>query len=506
MEKQMRIGIIGGGKRCKAFLEMFDARRFPKLAAQIVAVADLDLDAPGIRLAREKDIFVTRNYKDFYKIKSLDLVIELTGEAELLEDFLKHKPARVRVLESAISRIFGDVLRLSAEYQLTRRQIDLVEGIMDSLFIGLRDWVVVMQPDLKVLDANEAFLDAVRTSKDDVTGKYCYEAAFGLKECCRGDGFDCPVARCLETGNVAHAILEGPAPDSGRYREITAVPLKAAGGRIELIVEIFRDITDELEKKVEQKILALKKDLMRLVYDEKMISLGKLAASAVHEINNPLTGINALARLMGQELESGEVDAAARDKFIYYLSLIDSESARCSGIVRDLLHFARQTKGIRCEFQLNELIEKAIHFVRFRLDSQKIEARTELDPGLPRMMGDQSKVEQCLLNLIFNAIDAMPDGGELVLRTSLDRRSALQIRLDVADSGVGIPQEIIPLIFEPFYSTKTHDRGVGLGLAVVYGIVKEHGGSIYVKKSEEGEGAHFIVRFPVDGPVDETCN
>ncbi len=314
------------------------------------------------------------------------------------------------------------------------------------------------------------------------------------------------MARCLETGNVAHAILEGPDPDSGRYREITAVPLKAAGGRVELIVEIFRDITDELEKKVEQKILTLKKDLMRLVYDEKMISLGKLAASAVHEINNPLSGINALARLMGQELESGEIDAAAKDKFIYYLSLIDSESARCSGIVRDLLHFARQTRGIRSEFQLNELIEKAVHFVRFRLDSQKIEARTELDPGLPPMMGDQSKVEQCLLNLIFNAIDAMPDGGELALRTSLDHRSGLQIRLDVADSGVGIPEEIIPLIFEPFYSTKTHDRGVGLGLAVVYGIVKEHGGSVYVKKSEEGEGAHFIVRFPVDGPVDETCN
>ncbi len=151
MKKQIRIGIIGGGNRCKAFLEMFDARRFPKLAAQIVAVADPDLDAPGIRLAREKDIFVTRNYKDFYKIKSLDLVIELTGEAELLEDFLKHKPARVRVLEAAISRIFGDVLRLSEEYQFTRRQIDLVEGIMDSLFIGLRDWVVIMQPDLKVL-------------------------------------------------------------------------------------------------------------------------------------------------------------------------------------------------------------------------------------------------------------------------------------------------------------------------------------------------------------------
>ncbi len=497
MEKQMKIAIIGGGKRCKAFLEMFDARRFPKLGAEIVAVADPDLEAPGICLAREKKIYITRDCKDFYKIKNLDLVIELTGKADLLEDFIKHKPPRVRVLEAAISRIFGDVLRLSEEYQFTKRHINLVEGIMDSLFTGLRDWVLIMQPDFKLLDANEAFLEAVRMNKEDVIGKRCHEAAYGSAEQCRGDGFYCPAARCLETGNAAHAILEGCGqPDMVRYREITAFPLKAADGRIELIVEISRDITDELEKRVEQKVSALKKDLMRLVYEEKMISLGKLAAGAVHEINNPLTGINALARLVRQELESGDPDAAAKEKFIYYLGLIDSESARCSGIVRDLLHFSRQAKGIRSHFQLNELIEKALDFVRFRFDSQGIRARTELDGDLPRMVGDQSQIQQCLLNLIFNAVDAMPDGGELALRTLWDRASS-QIRFEVADNGIGIAQGIIPQIFEPFFSTKSHDKGVGLGLSVVYGIVKEHGGSIYVK-SDEGAGARFILKFPVD--------
>ncbi len=497
MEKQMKIAIIGGGTRCKAFLEMFDARRFPKLGAEIVAVADPDLEAPGIRLAREKKIYVTLDYKDFYKIKNLDLVIELTGKADLLEDFLKNKPSRVRVLEAAISRIFGDVLRLREEHQFTKRHINLVEGIMDSLFAGMRDWVLIMQPDFKLLDANEAFLEAVRMSKDDVIGKHCHEAAYGSAGQCCGDGFYCPVARCLETGNVAHEILEGSGrPSLGRYQEITAVPLKTADGRIELIVEIFRDITDELEKKVEQKISSLKKDLMRLVYEEKMISLGKLAAGAVHEINNPLSGINALARLVRQELESGETDAAAKERFIYYLSLIDSESARCSGIVSDLLHFSRQAKGVRSDFQLNELIEKALDFVRFRLDSQGVSTRTELDGDLPRMVGDQSQIQQCLLNLIFNAVDAMPDGGELAIMTSWDR-AASQIRIEMADDGIGISKEIIPQIFEPFFSTKSHDRGVGLGLSVVYGIVKEHGGSVYVI-SEEGAGARFILKFPVE--------
>src|SRR5208337_2906656 len=179
MEKQMKIAIIGGGKRCKAFLEMFDARRFPKLGAEIVAVADLNHDAPGICLAREKKIHITRDYKDFYKLKNLDLVIELTGKADLLEDFLKNKPPRVRVLEAAISRIFGDVLQLREEYRFTKLQINQIEGIMDSLFIGLRDPVLIIRPDFKLLDANDAFLEAVRMSKDDAIGKHCYEAVYG---------------------------------------------------------------------------------------------------------------------------------------------------------------------------------------------------------------------------------------------------------------------------------------------------------------------------------------
>ncbi|MGC9963926.1 MAG: ATP-binding protein [Syntrophobacteraceae bacterium] len=496
MEKVMKIAIIGGGKRCRTFLEMFDARRFPKLRAEIVAVADPNPDAVGIRLAREKNIYTTGDYKDFFAIKSLDLVIELTGKEELLDDFLRNKPAKMRVLEAAISRIFGDVLRMREEYLFTKRHIDLVEGIMDSLFLSMRDWVLVLQPDFKVLDANEAFLNAVCTSKEEIIGKFCFQAACGLTDHCGGEGFDCPVKRSLETGAISHAILEGAGQEgSGRYHEITAVPLKAADGRIQLVVECFRDITDELEKKVEQKTLALKLDLMRLIHEEKMISLGKLAAGAVHEINNPLSGINALARLMQKELESGDIDPASKDRFIYYLNLISTESVRCSGIVRDLLQFSRQSRGARVFFQLNETVSKAIHFIGFRLEAQNIQVQTRLCEELPQLIGDQSQIQQCLLNLLFNAIDAMPDGGELAVSTYWDR-SRGQIRLEIADSGTGIPKEFVSRIFEPFFSTKSRDKGVGLGLSVVYGIVKEHGGSIFVR-SKEGAGARFIIKFPL---------
>ncbi|MEM5786202.1 MAG: ATP-binding protein [Syntrophobacteraceae bacterium] len=494
MEKPMKIAIIGGGKRCRAFLEMFDSGRFPKLRAEIVAVADPDPDAVGARLAREKGIYTTRDYKDFFAMKGLDLVIELTGKEELLDHFLKNKPAKMRVLEGTISRIFGDVLRLREEYLFTRRQIDLVEGIMNSLFLSMRDWVLVLQPDLKVLDANAAFLDAINKGKEEIIGKFCHQAAYGLHHQCGGEGFECPVKQSLETGAIAHAILEGVGPEGrGRYQEITSVPLKAPDGRIQLVVECFRDITDELERKVEQKVIALKQDLMRLIHEEKMISLGKLAAGAVHEINNPLSGINALSRLMQQELESGEIDAAGKEKFIYYLDLISTESARCSGIVRDLLQFSRQARGVHVPFELNEIIAKAIHFVGFRLDAQNIRVKSRLSENLPLLVGDLNQVQQCLLNLLFNAIDAMPEGGELEVSTCLDESNL--IRIEVADTGMGIPKGLLSQVFEPFFSTKSRDKGVGLGLSVVYGIVKEHGGTIFVR-SKEGSGTRFIIKFP----------
>ena len=498
----MNIAVIGGGKRCKAFLEMLDARRFPHLQAQIVAVADINDAAVGIQLARQKGIYTTRDYHDFFAIKDLDLVIELTGNEELLEDFLKRKPSRLKVLESAISRLFSDVVRFREEYLLEKRQLEMVQGIVDSVFSSIQDRVLIMQPNLKILDANQALLDSVGMTKEEIVGKYCYQVSHQSTGPCTEKGHICPLVESIETGGMAHAIHEHFDRNNQMwYCEVTTVPLKNNQGKIDLILEILRDITDELENRVEQKTRSLTMNLTRLIHEDKMIALGKLVASAVHEINNPLSGIHALARLVHRGLEEEPLNAENLNQYKYYLQLIDTESARCSNIVSNLLSFSRQQKMERKPFQINEIIHKVVSLFGHKMELQHVNLHLDLEDDLPKMVGDPSQIQQCIVNLFFNAMEAMPEGGDIIVRTRWEDSKNL-IRLEVEDTGFGIPEEMLSQIFEPFFSTKNQDKGVGLGLSVVYGIIKEHHGSIYVK-SEVGKGSNFIIRF---FPIPEDIN
>ena len=499
MEAPMRIGIIGGGKRCEAFLEMLGTMRFPRLKAQIVAVADPNDHAVGIRHAREMGIYTTTDFRDFHRIENLDLVINLTGREELLEDFLTHYPAKVRVLESAISRMFADILRYRGEYICRERQYEIIEGIIDSIFFSIRDWVLLLSPDRRILDANEAFLREMGLGKEQVVGRYCHEVSHQSLHECGGEGFFCPLKESVLTGSVAHSIHEH-LDGSGqvRYCEITTVPLKGAEGSVEIVIEIVRDITNELERRIDEKTRAFKRDLARLIHEDKMIALGKLVASAVHEINNPLSGIHALARLMYQEIQDGDMTGERMAQFKYYLQLIDTESARCSNIVSNLLSFSRQSKVEHKPFQLNEVIARALLLSRHKMGLQQIEVHQEPAEDLPEMQGDPGQILQVILNLLFNAMEAMPEGGEINISTVLEPEKD-RIHLQIADQGVGIPGELMSQIFEPFFSTKSQDKGVGLGLSVVYGIVKEHKGDIYVQ-SKVGEGSRFSLWFPVAKP------
>jgi PAS domain S-box-containing protein len=261
------------------------------------------------------------------------------------------------------------------------------------------------------------------------------------------------------------------------------------------MVSFIRDLREM--RRLEQQFA----DQARLLHQDKMMSLGRLAASVVHEINNPLAGILNYVRLMIKIMGRGAPNPEQMEKFQKYLGVVESETDRCSRIVGNLLAFSRKSKMEFAEVKMNEVLERSLMLSQHRMMLQNIEAKTDLDPKLPPIQGDFNQLQQCIINLLFNAIDAMPNGGTLVLASAFNTKMNV-VEIKVSDTGFGIPKENLPRIFEPFFTTKTEGKGLGLGLSTVFGIVDRHKGTIEVR-SEVGQGAAFIIRVPAapKGPV-----
>jgi two-component system, NtrC family, sensor kinase len=254
------------------------------------------------------------------------------------------------------------------------------------------------------------------------------------------------------------------------------------------------DVHRTLELRVEKKTRDLERAHTSLVRSEKMASLGKLAATVAHEVNNPLFGILTYSRLCLRELEKNGFDSDAAVKMRERLNLIERESRRCGDIIRNLLTFARQAPQQRDANNLNELIERALALVRHRCEMQSIALDATLAPDIPPINCDAGQVQQVVLVLFVNALEAMGNGGRLAVSTEWDAESD-QAVVRVVDTGSGIPPEVLPQIFEPFFTTKDDKLRTGLGLAVAKSIVEQHAGTI-TATSTPGAGTEFVITLP----------
>ncbi len=255
------------------------------------------------------------------------------------------------------------------------------------------------------------------------------------------------------------------------------------------VVVFFRDLTTI--KRLKQQFI----DQVKYLHQDKMVSLGKLAASVVHEINNPLAGVLNYIRLMSRLLGRDALSPEEIQKFRKYLDIVGSEVKRASDIVSNLLAFSRKSRLEFSEVDLNAVLERSVMLSGHKLMLSNIRIEKHLDPALPKVMGDFNQLQQCVLNLVFNAADAMPDGGCIIIESSHKPGSRV-VEIKVADTGRGISKENLPRIFDPFFSTKQEGKGLGLGLSVVYGIIDRHKGAI-TAQSEPGRGAVFTIQLPV---------
>jgi two-component system NtrC family sensor kinase len=317
-----------------------------------------------------------------------------------------------------------------------------------------------------------------------------------------------PVVKLYEgTQRIADGDLKTRVQVRGRHE--LAQLAKAFNQMAEDLSAARREVTQwsqKLEDKVVEKTEELSRAQRQVLQMEKMASLGKLSATVAHELNNPLSGVLTYARLVRRELDEQPLEREQREELNRYLSVIEKECQRCGGIVQNLLVFARRSSVAMAPVDLNEIVERSLMLVRHHLEISGVTVQCELLRDDSLIVADGGQLQQALMALLVNAIEAMKDvdgeEGELSVRLTGTEH---EVQIDVADTGVGIAPEVLPQIFDPFFSTKEAENGVGLGLSVVYGIVDRHGGHIEVD-SKVGQGTVFHIRLPrqanlSDGPT-----
>ncbi len=223
----------------------------------------------------------------------------------------------------------------------------------------------------------------------------------------------------------------------------------------------------------------------QLLQAEKLASLGFLAAGIAHEVNTPLTGISSYTQMLLKEVGYNDPKAEILRK-------MEQQTFRASQIVNNLLNFTRQSKGHFTELEVNQVITDTISLLDYQFRNSRVKLKLNLTDSLPLIRGDKGKLQQLFLNLLKNATDSMPQGGELGITSKVENDS---VEVSIRDTGVGITKEHLPKIYDPFFTTKEGGQGTGLGLSVSYGIIQEHSGSISVKSSL-GKGTDFIIKLP----------
>jgi len=342
---------------------------------------------------------------------------------------------------------------------------DILEHMQDALFAAGSDGAVTL--------VNAAAARLVGRSREEIVGRPAAEL------------FD------PETGPFAAGALDALAPEEIHNlsthllaKDGTKVPvlfssstLKDKDGRVTGFIGAAKDVSEvrRLEARMHQ--------------SEKLSAVGQLAAGVAHEINNPLGVILGFAQGMARQLQDGDADELP-------IRSIEREALRCKTLVQDLLTFARTTQSQREALDLNRAVEQALALVQPQAKMGRVKIETALAPGLPSILANKNQVQQIVLNLAKNAIDAMPDGGALTITTELiEGTTPAWACLKVADTGTGIPENILGKIFEPFFTTKPVGQGTGLGLSLISEIVRKHSGEIDVE-SRPGRTV-FAVKFPV---------
>ena len=362
---------------------------------------------------------------------------------------------------------------------LQARQQDLLDSrnTLQAMMDGILHPIYTIGPNWELLSVNQNKRDELPDKGEEVVGRVCYTAFFQRQTPCE----HCLVGQVLaDKQPQTWAVRWRGADQQLREWDVNAYPVPGRGESSASVVVVWQDRTEE--RRLEQSLLQA----------GKLAAIGQLAAGVAHEINNPLTAINANAEML-------KMFIPASDDNYQSVDLIHRAGLRAAKVVGGLLDFAREQQYTFIPLDINKLVEQALELVAYQLYVAHVTAVPQLAPNLPRVAGSSEHLKSVWINLLVNARDAMHEAGvenpTVTIRTELTP-AADYIQVSVQDNGPGIPPAKAAHIFEPFYTTKAPGKGTGLGLATCQRIIAQHGGTIEAI-SNPGEGALFVVRLPL---------
>ena len=475
MNRRLIIGIVGADHRVAALLSSVLSMRLLDLFSDvlIVGLAEPDPDPKLLRLARRLRIAVYPDYKALLEAHpDVNLVAVLRDDPVLLTTLRHSLPAHVSLLDNAEASFLWDLVVEERFCLSCRSDLETAQSMLRTIVDEVREDILLLDTDKIILDVNANVCRRMGKPKEAIVGRPCWTTWQIGGSGCGSVQMLCPYETVLETGRKAETVHTRIDPQ-GRlhYFRIYVYPIFDTNGAIMQFVEMRRDITSrtEMEKRLQQ--------------SEKMAAIGELSTYIAHEIRNPLFAIGGFAHTL---LKSGRLE----DRDLEKVRIIMEEAQRLDGILTSILGFAKPVKGGTSMVDVNAVLGDVLTLMRMGCEKQGICLTVELADSLPRIRGDAEQLKQCLINVVKNGIESMPDGGEMSVRTGVEQSFVTVV---VEDSGHGIPRENLEMIFNPFFSTK--EKGSGLGLAMTKKLIEGFGGSVVVL-SNEGKGTAVKLMMP----------
>ena len=387
-------------------------------------------------------------------------------------DYLSSEDLKVLQMLTSHAALALDNALLYRQAHVRAQELERLKNYNENIVQSIKVGVMVLDPDGRVrlwnrsLEATHGIPgnEAIRKHVDEL-----FPASFlAALEQARGR-----VEQGAEPIASAYRVALRSRDGIDRIVNLSVAPLLGEKGHRPTVV-LVDDVTEhsELETQLRQ--------------SDRLASVGLLAAGVAHEVNTPLAGISSYVQMMQRKMPESDPRRPILEK-------IEKQTFRASSIVNNLLNFSRQQASEMQAVDIGAVVDETLALAELPLSKRKVRVETRLDESLPAVWGDPGKLQQVLMNLVLNARDSMPDGGDLSIRAFCQNGEVI---LEIADTGTGIPKEQIHKIYDPFFTTKGTGKGTGLGLSVTYGIVQEHRGTITVR-SESGRGTCFRVALPL---------